>query len=232
MAFPLPSQFKALISDPTAKLCGNFLSTLVQFPRLFYTFYTMVVDADGNLTDVFSRLISDITLRPGDLILSAAPADTNGRLLCNGALVSRTTYAALYAKIGDTYGAGDGSTTFQLPDFRDRFPKGAGNVALAVTTDGNLTLNSDQLPAHPHLSPFIADTVPGDASTLAWEDLGSGNEAVAGSGRTVGASGSTVAAGSRVHPYTKVNTWTAGKTVNDPLNIVPASVAVFYYVKT
>lgn len=45
---------------------------------------------------------------------STAPA---GWLICDGSAVSRTTYADLFAAIGTTYGAGDGSTTFNLPDF-------------------------------------------------------------------------------------------------------------------
>jgi phage-related tail fiber protein len=53
--------------------------------------------------------------------LNTAPA---GWLKANGALVSRTTYASLFAVIGTTYGAGDGSTTFALPDMRGEFPRG------------------------------------------------------------------------------------------------------------
>lgn len=52
---------------------------------------------------------------------SSAPA---GWLKANGAAVSRTTYAALFAIIGTTYGAGDGSTTFNLPDLRGEFVRG------------------------------------------------------------------------------------------------------------
>ena len=48
----------------------------------------------------------------------------NGWLLCDGALVSRSTYASLYSVIGDTYGAGDGSTTFALPDLINKFVEG------------------------------------------------------------------------------------------------------------
>ncbi|WP_428834875.1 phage tail protein [Pseudomonas fulva] len=47
-----------------------------------------------------------------------------GWLKRNGAAVSRTTYAALFAKIGTTWGAGDGSTTFNLPDGRGSFDRG------------------------------------------------------------------------------------------------------------
>jgi phage-related tail fiber protein len=53
--------------------------------------------------------------------LNTAPA---GWLKANGALVSRTTYASLFTVIGTTYGAGDGSTTFALPDMRGEFPRG------------------------------------------------------------------------------------------------------------
>ena len=54
---------------------------------------------------------------------ASAPA---GYLLCDGSTVSRTIYASLFAVLSTTYGAGDGSTTFHLPDLRGRVPMGAG----------------------------------------------------------------------------------------------------------
>lgn len=56
----------------------------------------------------------------GTIVWSAATAAPNGYLLCNGATVGRTTYSALFAAIGTTYGAGDGSTTFALPNLIGR----------------------------------------------------------------------------------------------------------------
>ena len=56
--------------------------------------------------------------------------------LCNGQAVSRTTYATLFSRIGTTYGAGDGSTTFNVPDFRNRFPVGAGSTYSGGNTGG------------------------------------------------------------------------------------------------
>ena len=53
---------------------------------------------------------------------SQAPA---GFLVCNGGAISRTTYSALFAVIGTTYGSGDGSTTFNLPNLTDRFLQGS-----------------------------------------------------------------------------------------------------------
>lgn len=52
----------------------------------------------------------------------------SGWLLCDGSAVSRTTYANLYACIGDTYGAGNGSTTFNLPNLTDKFIQGSRTV--------------------------------------------------------------------------------------------------------
>lgn len=54
-------------------------------------------------------------------------------LLCNGAVVSRVTYSKLFAAIGTAYGTGDGSTTFALPDYRDRVLQGASSSHAAGT---------------------------------------------------------------------------------------------------
>lgn len=108
-------------------------------------------DADGDVGTVKSLTAADITLLNTalqdieDLKLSIEdPAPTgfiglwgdttvpSGWLLCNGAAVSRITYAGLFAKVGTRYGAGDGSTTFNVPDMRDRYPIGVGTNALAA----------------------------------------------------------------------------------------------------
>lgn len=61
---------------------------------------------------------------------SSAPT---GWLLCDGSAVSRTTYASLFAITSTTYGVGDGSTTFNLPDLRSRIPVGAGTGTKVAT---------------------------------------------------------------------------------------------------
>lgn len=65
----------------------------------------------------------------GTVAMFAGTADTIpiGWLFCRGQAVSRTTYAKLFAVIGTTYGNGDGSTTFNVPDLRGRVPLGVGN---------------------------------------------------------------------------------------------------------
>ena len=52
----------------------------------------------------------------------------NQTIICNGAAISRTTYVDLFEIIGTSYGAGDGSSTFNVPDLRGRFPLGADNM--------------------------------------------------------------------------------------------------------
>lgn len=84
---------------------------------------------------------------------SSAP---NGWLICDGSAVSRTTYSDLFSVIGESFGAGDGSTTFNLPQFQ-------GNVSIGLDpndedfdTIGNtfgsktVTLNINQIPPHKH----------------------------------------------------------------------------------
>ena len=89
----------------------------------------------------------------------------SGFLECNGAAVSRSTYSALFAIIGTTYGSGDGATTFGLPDLQDNVAIGkSGTKALASTggantvassgnvggSTANATLSTAQLASHSH----------------------------------------------------------------------------------
>lgn len=61
----------------------------------------------------------------------------SGWLICDGSAISRSTYAVLFAIIGTTYGTGDGSTTFNLPDIRGRVPVGLGTHADVSTLNNN-----------------------------------------------------------------------------------------------
>lgn len=64
----------------------------------------------------------------GALIDFAGSSAPSGWLLCYGQAISRTTYSALFAVIGTTYGVGDNSTTFNVPDFRGRIGAGLDNM--------------------------------------------------------------------------------------------------------
>ncbi|MPZ32058.1 MAG: hypothetical protein GEV13_13860 [Rhodospirillales bacterium] len=74
--------------------------------------------------------------RTGEIVPFAGGAAPAGALLCHGQQVSRTTYAGLFAAIGTTYGVGDGSTTFNLPDLRGRVV--AGKSDMGGSDAGNL----------------------------------------------------------------------------------------------
>lgn len=85
------------------------------------------------------RVTPAISLDEGDSVptgqitaFGGASAPT-GWLLCNGSAVSRTTYAALFAVLSTNFGTGDGSTTFNLPDLRQRFPLGKAASGTGVT---------------------------------------------------------------------------------------------------
>lgn len=88
-------------------------------------------------------------------IFAGATAPT-GWLLCDGSAVSRTDYAALFAAIGTTYGPGDGSATFSLPDLRSRVVAGTDAASVPFNSLGktggetNHTLALTELPSHGH----------------------------------------------------------------------------------
>jgi microcystin-dependent protein len=128
-----------------------------------------------SITERVNVLIRDYTRRPqrlvppGTVLPFAGATAPEGFLLCDGSAVSRTDYADLFAAIGTTHGAGNGSTTFNLPDLRGRVAAGKDNMGgtaanritnggsgVAGTTLGAVggaemhTLTTAQMPAHGH----------------------------------------------------------------------------------
>ncbi len=85
---------------------------------------------DGKLTWGGKNLLTEASGIPVGTVIAFAPNSApDGFLLCNGAAVSRTTYAALFKAIGVNYGSGNGSTTFNLPNAIDRVLQGGTNCA-------------------------------------------------------------------------------------------------------
>lgn len=99
--------------------------------------------------------IADGFFKPGDIKAHANYTIPSGWVPCNGAALSRTTYAALYNVLGaglSPWGQGDGSTTFNVPDLRGRMPMGVGthtDIDNIGTTDGRAV--DQRIAAHTHL---------------------------------------------------------------------------------
>lgn len=74
----------------------------------------------------------------GSLMPYAGTTPPDGWLICDGSEISRTTYARLFSVIGTTYGAGDGNSSFNLPDFTGRVPVYDSGSAIGATSDGKV----------------------------------------------------------------------------------------------
>ena len=129
----------------------------------------------------------------------------SGYLECDGAAVSRTTYADLFAAIGTTWGAGNGSSTFNVPDLRGEFVRGWDN-GRGIDTDRTFASFQDhQLQSHSHTESY---------------NVASSGQDQAGSG-----SGDNDNVGSK-------QTDTSGTTGNFGTETRPRNIAMMYVIKT
>ena len=137
----------------------------------------MAIDSSGATTATFA---AGVGLPVGMITPFAGATAPTGWFLCSGQAVSRTTYASLFAVVGTTYGVGDGSTTFNLPDLRGRTVAGidnmggtdAGRLDIAnssgtVVGSQYVTLTSAQsgVPAHTHPSTVTNNAVTSGAGS-------------------------------------------------------------------
>ena len=146
----------------------------------------------------------------GTILQFAAPAPPSGFLSCDGSAVSRSTYSQLFAVIGVAYGAGDGGTTFNVPDFRGRGPVGyaasGGHADVAALGLNEGIALASRRPRHGHSSALTTShnlslpnhghgfSDPGHAHPI----IASNDGATSGNGYLVGSDHSpamTVAAG-------------------------------------
>ena len=94
----------------------------------------------------------DSVIEIGAIYGSARSSTPSGYLLCDGSAVSRTTYDRLFTTIGTSYGVGNGSTTFNIPDMRGAVPRGAG-ISSGYTQNVTITLgtkDNDTMQGHHH----------------------------------------------------------------------------------
>jgi len=120
--------------------------------------------ADGTVVDE-EQVVHGLS-PAGSIVAFGGTSAPTGWLMCDGSAVSRTTYADLFAVLGTTYGNGNGSTTFNLPNLQQRFPLGkatSGTGSTLGSTGGNID--------HTHTGPSHAHTSAGhthDLSDAAW----------------------------------------------------------------
>lgn len=172
--------------------------------------------------------LSDIEgVNTGIVIPWSSASVPSGFLECNGAAVSRTTYSALFAVVGTTWGVGDGSTTFNLPDLQDSccqhesptktFATTGGANTVAVTGNitgntGSTTIDVPTLAAHTHP----------DAGRPVGGTTFSGGPAAPTAFTT---SGSTGGGGGHAHPF-------SGTFVGDNKSTLQPYLTVMYIIKT
>jgi microcystin-dependent protein len=103
--------------------------------------------------------------------MNSAPA---GWLAANGTAVSRSTYAALFTAIGTTYGAGNGSTTFDLPDLRGYFVRGSGTNSDGTAAGTFAAKQADALKTHTHPYEKNVNTLNAAFGTTAFNQVWNG----------------------------------------------------------
>lgn len=142
-------------SDGTAKDASTTSKGVVQLAGdLGGTAIAPTVPGLANKSDI-SHTHADVS--PAGMVSQFAGSSApTGWLLCDGTAVSRTTYSSLFTAIGTTYGAGDGSTTFNLPNLKGRVPVGQDATQTEFDVLGEVggakthTLQATEIPAHTH----------------------------------------------------------------------------------
>jgi len=120
----------------------------------------------------------DQLVKTGSLIIWATNTAPSGYLECNGAAISRTTYSALFATIGTTFGVGDGTTTFNIPDLRGYFVRGWANAGSVDSGRAFGSTQQDAFQGHYHtLFGGNASVQSGSANNCMRSDAGSATTA-------------------------------------------------------
>ena len=134
-------------SVTTAKIADSNVTTA----KIADANVTTAKIADANVTSAKLAAVTQQALIPvGAVMPFAMNSAPTGWLSANGGAVSRSTYAALFAAVGTTHGAGDGSTTFNLPDLRGYFVRGSGTNADGTAGGTFATKQADAYKSHNH----------------------------------------------------------------------------------
>lgn len=173
-----------------------------------------------------------VLVPPGVMAEFGGLTAPEGWLLCYGQAVSRTTYADLYAVIGTAWGAGDGTTTFNLPDYRGRVGAGKDDMGgtsanrltgISGSLDGDTlgatggaethTLTTAQIPAHTHTGTTASSG--NHSHTISYADRGDGFGGSPSMSTVAGAETKTTStAGAHTHTFTTDSAGTGGAHPN------------------
>jgi len=149
----------------------------------------------------------------GAILAYGAASAPSGYLLCDGTAVDRTVYAALFAVLSTTYGAGDGVSTFNVPDMRQKFVLGKATSGTGSTLGG-----SGGAIDHTHTQPTHTHTVSGTTSAPS-----------ATQGDTQGGAGSLPASGTHTHTFSATSS-ASGNDATGANN--PPFVTTVFVIKT
>lgn len=163
-----PSDLDAAVPSVFANICSGFKSLFLLGP-LLKTFWHYAFDSDGNVTPAFKALFASIGVPTGALIdWPIGGSIPDGFLVANGQVVSRATYPGLFTVLGTFYGAGDGITTFGLPDLTDKFRVGASATVGAGSQGGNATVSLLETNNGPHTHRALVSAQGTNAYNTIW----------------------------------------------------------------
>lgn len=179
----------------------------------------------GGQTTVTPNQVADML---GTTFYTGASTCPTNSLAADGTAVSRTTYSNLFARISTTFGTGDGSTTFNVPDLRGIFVRGAGSQTIsAISYSGTLgTKQGDQMQGHSH-GYNGGSTVPNAATTyLVTTNASNAGGTAAITGPITDGTNGTPRTGSETRPA-NIGMTPCIWTVSTPMPLITMSVAAY-----
>lgn len=169
------------------------------------------------ITDLRDYIATMETVAPGVVAFYPKTTAPTGWLKANGAAVSRSTYAALFSAIGTTFGAGDGITTFNIPDLRGEFIRGLDD-GRGVDTGRILsaTAQTDQNKSHSHTGTATSNGAHTHTTTIPNLNEGGGTRGLSQANTSGSSTYASSSAGAHTHTVTTVAN---GGTEARPRNI-------------